>query len=174
MIDHPPGFFEGTEMPNTGWWEALWPAPAEVLQAVGLAQDMDVVDLCSGDGWFTLQIAKIARAVFAIDIDEKLLKVARTRLIESNVTNCTFIVGDAYRLPAYVTEPIDFVSLANAFHGVPDKVRLARAVYDVLKPGGGFAIVRVRKLSCWGNQEVHTLNCGCHQIKPLQPSSWRG
>ena len=44
-----PGFFEGTEMPTAGWWEALWPDPAKVLQSVGLAAGMDVVDLCSGD-----------------------------------------------------------------------------------------------------------------------------
>lgn len=31
----------------------------------------EVVDLCSGDGWFTLQIAKIARHVVAIDIGSR-------------------------------------------------------------------------------------------------------
>jgi hypothetical protein len=31
--------------------------------------------------------------------------------------------------------------MANAFHGVPKKSRLARAVRDTLKPGGRFAIV---------------------------------
>ena len=63
------GFFEGTGMPDPGWWEALWPDPAGVLAKVGLNPGMDVIDLCSGDGWFTLQIAKIARHVIAIDID---------------------------------------------------------------------------------------------------------
>jgi SAM-dependent methyltransferase len=33
------------------------------------------------------------------------------------------------------------VFLANAFHGVPDKPRLTRAVSKVLKPGGLFVIV---------------------------------
>ena len=46
--DHPPGFFEGTEMPTAGWWEALWPDPAGVLAAVGLRSGMGVIDLCSG------------------------------------------------------------------------------------------------------------------------------
>ena len=65
MSDKPPGFFEGTEMPTAGWREALWPDPAGVLASVGLRSDMDVIDLCSGDGWFTLQIAKVARYVAA-------------------------------------------------------------------------------------------------------------
>jgi hypothetical protein len=58
MADKPPQPFEGTEMPTAGWWEALWPDPAGVLNAVGLRAGMDVIDLCSGDGWFTLHIAK--------------------------------------------------------------------------------------------------------------------
>jgi len=93
-----PGFFEGTEMPTAGWWEALWPDPAKVVNAVGIRAGMSVVDLCCGDGWFTLQIAKSAGRVVGIDIDRQLLDVARLRLAESAATNCEFIEGDAYDL----------------------------------------------------------------------------
>ena len=141
MIDRPAGFFEGTEMPPAGWWEALWPDPADVLRAVGIKSGMEVIDLCSGDGWFTLQIAKIARHVVAIDIDRTLLEVARKRLTEGGVTNCDFLAGDAYKISELWRAPVDFVFMANAFHGVPDKPRLARSVRDVLKPRGRFAIV---------------------------------
>lgn len=135
------GFFEGTEMPTTGWWEILWPDPAAILNQVGIRASMNVIDLCSGDGWFTLQIAKIAAHVTAIDIDPNLLEVARNRLIEAGVTNCNFVPGDAYGLDRLVSGPADFVFLANAFHGVPDRPHLARAVYATLKPGGRLAIV---------------------------------
>jgi hypothetical protein len=53
MSTKPPGLFNNTEMPNAGWWEALWPDPAGVLARVGMAAGMDVIDPCSGDGWFT-------------------------------------------------------------------------------------------------------------------------
>ena len=102
---------------------------------------MEVVDLCSGDGWFTLQIAKVARHVVAIDIDPALLEVARLRLAENRATNCDFVAGDAYDLAKLVKEPSDMVFMANAFHGVPDRRRLAQAVASVLRPGGLFAIV---------------------------------
>jgi SAM-dependent methyltransferase len=135
------GFFEGTEMPTAGWWEALWPDPAGVLASVGLKPGMEVIDLCSGDGWFTLQIAKIARHVAAIDIDPTLLEVARERLKEAGVTNCRFIAGDAYDIRQLWPELVDLVFMANAFHGVPDPARLATAVKAALKPSGRFAIV---------------------------------
>jgi SAM-dependent methyltransferase len=141
MADKRAGFFEGTEMPTAGWWEALWPDPAGVLAKVGLKPGMDVIDLCSGDGWFTLQIAKIARHVAAIDIDPDLLQVARHRLTEAGVRNCDFVAGDAYHLRRLWPHPVDLVFLANAFHGVPDRSRLARSALETLKPGGLFAIV---------------------------------
>ena len=141
MTDRPPAFFDGTEMPTAGWWEALWPDPAGVLAAVGIKPGMDVIDLCSGDGWFTLQIAKIARHVTAIDIDPHLLDVARHRLAENGMTNCDFVAGDAYALADLMSASVDFVFMANAFHGIPDRPRLARAVRETLKSNGRLAIV---------------------------------
>ena len=151
-------FFEGTGMPDPGWWEALWPDPGGVLVKVGLKPGMDVVDLCSGDGWFTLQIAKIARHVTAIDIDGKLLEAARLRLAEYGQSNCTFVEGDAYDIAALVDRSVDFVLLANAFHGVPDKPRLATAVaracqFTITKRPPGFsARGRERKRRCWASR----------------------
>ena len=141
MAGHPPGFFEGTEMPTAGWWEALWPDPAGVLSAVGVRPGMEVIDLCSGDGWFTLQIARVARHVVAVDIDAGLLALARHRLVESGANNFELVAGDAYGLAELAPRPADFVFMANALHGVPDRVQLARAVHDILKPGGRFAVV---------------------------------
>jgi SAM-dependent methyltransferase len=136
-----PGFFEGTGMPDAGWWEALFPDPAAILKSVGLSSGRDAVDLCSGDGWFTLQMARIARHVVAVDIDSRLLEISRARLAESGASNCRFVAGDAYELRTMVPEPVDFVFMANAFHGVPDRLKLANAIKAVLKPGGLLTIV---------------------------------
>jgi ubiquinone/menaquinone biosynthesis C-methylase UbiE len=136
-----PGFFKGTEMPTAGWWEALWPDPALVVARVGIAAGIEVVDLCAGDGWFTLPMAKVARHVTAIDIDRTMLEAARSRLAENAFANCDFVEGDAYEVDKLVARPADFVFLANAFHGVPEQARLARGVANALAPGGLFAIV---------------------------------
>jgi protein-L-isoaspartate O-methyltransferase len=144
MDEKPFGFFAGTEMPTAGWWEALWPDPAGVLASVGLRPGMTVIDLCSGDGWFTLQIARVARWVTAIDIDPALLEVTRHRLTEGGFGNCKYLHGDAYDV-AGLAAPADFVFMANAFHGVPDRLRLASAVQQALNPGGLFAVVNWHK-----------------------------
>ena len=135
------GFFEATEMPSAGWWTVLWPDPAAVLNEVGLRSGMEAIDLCSGDGWFTLSMAKTARHVVAIDIDGDLLEIGRRRLHQSGITNCDFVQGDAYEIGKLVPRGADFVLLANVFHGVPDRLRLAGAVRDALRPNGHFAII---------------------------------
>ena len=141
MTEHASEFFEGTGMPDPGWWEALWPDPAGVLASVGIKPGMTVIDLCAGDGWFTAQIAKLAARVIAIDIDPKLLELSRQRLHELGLTNCEFVAGDAYQLSSLVREPVDFVFLANVFHGVRDRPKFVAAIRNALKPQGLLAIV---------------------------------
>jgi SAM-dependent methyltransferase len=145
MTSRKPTFFVGTEMPTAGWWRALWPEPARVLEAVGLKRNMDVVDLCCGDGWFTWEMAKVARRVLAIDLDRNMLAVARDRFTKAGTTNCELVEGDAYELPTLAGRLVDFVFMANAFHGVPDQPRLAQAVHKTLKSGGRFAVVNWRQ-----------------------------
>jgi len=141
MTTRHPALFEGTEMPTAGWWDALWPNPAGVLEAVGLRRDMAAIDLCCGDGWFTLPMSRVAASVVAIDIDRNMLEAARDRLAAAGATNCQFVEGDAYELARHMRGPADFVLMANAFHGVPDQPRLADAIAKALKPAGRLAVV---------------------------------
>jgi ubiquinone/menaquinone biosynthesis C-methylase UbiE len=135
------GFFQGTEMPDADWWHALFANPAHVLSVAGLIPGVSAVDLCAGDGWFTLPMARIASHVVAVDIDPVLLDRARLCLSDAGLTNCAFKIADAFDLPEQIAEPVDFVFLANAFHGVPDQTKLSRIVAAVLAPAGRFAIV---------------------------------
>jgi SAM-dependent methyltransferase len=124
-------FYSATAMPDPDWWEALWPRPSVVIAALGIEPDSDVVDLCCGDGLFTLPLARIARRVVAIDLNPAMLERARARLTAAGLTNCSFVTGDAYDIAKLVPIPVDAVLIANTFHGVPDKGRLARAIAAV-------------------------------------------
>jgi ubiquinone/menaquinone biosynthesis C-methylase UbiE len=145
-------FFVGTEMPDDSWWTVLWADPAAILKRVGIKPGMRVIDLCSGNGRFTLPLAKIASRVVAIDIDPTLLETARIRIREAGLTNCDFCLGNAFDVESWVLAPVNFVFMANVFHGVPDKARLSKIVHRVLAPGGRFAIVnwhqRPREQTC--------------------------
>jgi SAM-dependent methyltransferase len=136
-----PGFFPATAMPDPDWWGALWPEPEKILVALGIRPEMEAVDLCCGDGLFTVPLAMICRRVVAIDIDRGVLALARAKVTGAGAANCDLVEGDACAIAEFVRQPVDVVLMANTFHGVPDKPRLARSVASVLKPCGSFAVV---------------------------------
>jgi ubiquinone/menaquinone biosynthesis C-methylase UbiE len=80
--------------------------------------------------------------VIAIDLDPAMLSIAQERAHAEGITNCKFIVGNAYDLERLVPrDRVEVVMIANTFHGVPDKARLTHAVAAVLKPGGRFVVI---------------------------------
>jgi SAM-dependent methyltransferase len=135
------GFFPATAMPDADWWQVLWSDPAKVLVEMGVKPGMVVVDLCCGDGLFTVPLARIADSVYAIDIDPAMVDRAMALAAAAGVTNCHFVLADAMTVDAVVPEPVDYAFLANTFHGVPDKLGLAQAVAAILKPKGQLGIV---------------------------------
>jgi len=139
-----PGFFSGTSMPTTGWWQSLWPDPANVVAQVGIRTGMTVVDLCCGDGWFTLPISRIASETTAIDIDPAMTASLRSKLVDVRTTRV--LTADAYSVANLVPSPVDVVLLANAFHGVPDRRRLLSAIANALRPGGRLVVINWHRL----------------------------
>ena len=128
-------------MPDADWWQVLWPDPAKIVAEMGVPPGTVVVDLCCGDGTFTVPLTGPADRVYAIDIDHCLLEKARARVAASGEPRCHFIEADAMSVAMVVPEPADYVLLANTFHGVPDQPGLARAVAVILKPKGQFGII---------------------------------
>ena len=139
----PPKPFRATAMPDRDWWQTLWPDPGAVLAAVGVGAAMRAVDLCCGDGLFTVAMAVLVGDghVFAVDIDQDLLAAAELESERAGTSNISFVQGDAMDLPELIPEPVDMVVIANSFHGAPDHTALGRAVHAVLAPGGSFAVI---------------------------------
>lgn len=135
------GAFPATSMPDADWWRALWPDPAKILAAMGVEPGIVAVDLCCGDGLFTAPLARVAKRVYAIDIDPVMLDRARAGARAAGVANCAFVAADAMVVDKAVPEPAGYVFLANTFHGIPDRRGLAGAVAALLEPNGQFGIV---------------------------------
>lgn len=135
-------FFPATGMPDREWWAALWPDANSIIRQLGIEPTMSVVDLCCGDGYFTAPLAELVNGrVYAVDIDPEMLNQARAEVARRKATVREWICADARDIADLISHDNDFVLIANTFHGVPDKTALAKSVAQVLKPGGGFAIV---------------------------------
>ncbi len=135
-------FFPATAMPDRHWWGALWPDPEGVVRSLGVEPGMAVVDLCCGDGYFTAPLARIVEGqVYGVDIDTAMLEQTRAELQRTGTSVLDLICADARNLQELLPGKVDYVLIANTFHGVPDKTAMARAVAAVLNPRGQFAIV---------------------------------
>jgi ubiquinone/menaquinone biosynthesis C-methylase UbiE len=134
--------FPATSVPNTDWWKALWPDPGAVIGRLDIPRTANVVDLCCGDGYFTVPLGKNAASVVAIDLDGKLLADAAAATEAGGARNCRFVQGDAMDIAVLVgQQAVDYVFIANTLHGVPDKATLAQRVGSVLKAGGLFIVL---------------------------------
>lgn len=132
--------FRNTAQPDRDWWSALWPDPRDTLETLGIAGDGSLVDVCCGDGHFTVPAADLVSGpVYAVDIDGELL-AALERRIEDQET-VTTVEGDAMTLPDLLPERVECALLANTLHGIPEKTAFAEAVAGVLEPDGRFVVI---------------------------------
>ena len=110
-----------------------WPAWARALGF--LMPPLTVADLGCGDGALTLEIARWARHVTAVDHDANVLNQARARLRRDAVRNVTFKRGsiEALDLPA---ASFDAAVLSQALHACTDVAAALGEAWRILRPGG--------------------------------------
>jgi len=150
VSDNPPKtthnpLFPATSMPDSDWWHALWPNPKNIISALNIKQGAVSIDLCCGDGYFTFPLAETSSKVYGIELEADLLEQAKKEAETQKITNCIWIQGDAMKLTKIVPEPVDFVLIANTFHGIPDKENLSKSILSILKPQGELAIINWHK-----------------------------
>jgi len=137
-----PNIFPATGMPDPDWWQALWPDPANVLIKTGFAPGDIAVDLCCGDGLFTVPMSALLQGqVYAVDLDAGMLQQAQAAVTRSKVPDCKWIAGDARGMVELVPEKVDKIFIANTFHGVPEQTKMAESAFEVLKSGGRFIVL---------------------------------
>jgi SAM-dependent methyltransferase len=134
--------FQATAMPDRDWWEALWPDPRAVLEQIGVSSGVRAVDLCSGDGYFTVPMATLTHTeVVAVELDPEMIAAAQLAAVSAGVQNIRFVEGDAMYVHDLLEGPVDLVLIANTLHGAHDKTTLARSVRSVLRDGGVFVVI---------------------------------
>lgn len=133
--------FRNTAQPDRDWWETLWPDPAAVVERLGIGAEDRAVDVCAGDGLFTLALAeRTGETVYAVDIDADLLAEVDSRAERAGL-DVELIQADVRDLEAALAEPVEFALLGNTFHGIDDQPAFAETVRSVLTADGRFAVV---------------------------------
>jgi ubiquinone/menaquinone biosynthesis C-methylase UbiE len=94
-----------------------------------------ILDLGSGTGYLSIEIAKEAPSlrVYGIDLSRRMVKIARRHA--RGVDNARFVFGNAARLP-FKDNSIDLVISTGASHHWRMPRLVFEECYRVLKPGG--------------------------------------
>ena len=97
MKEHPQQFYPATSMPDRDWWQALWPDPEQVMRQLGAVPPLRGIDLCCGDGYFTVPLARLVQPaqLTAVDLSPEMLQQAREAATEANLDNIHFVEGEA-------------------------------------------------------------------------------
>jgi len=108
-----------------------WQKPHEVMEALALRPDEVVADIGAGTGYFARRFARHAGLVYAVDIDEKLLEMAKKDAPQNLQT--ILAAPDDPRLPRGA---IDTIFFCNVLHHIENRPAYYARLAAALKPGG--------------------------------------
>ncbi|MEO5822581.1 MAG: metalloregulator ArsR/SmtB family transcription factor [Vicinamibacteraceae bacterium] len=102
-----------------------------------------VADVGCGEGYLTVETARWAAHVVAVDRSPDVLARARALATRRGVTNVSWEVGEIEQLPL-ADASVDVVLLSQALHHAEDPSRALAEAYRVVAPGGRVLILDLR------------------------------
>ncbi len=117
--------------------------PDQVISLLNLKRGDVVADVGAGSGVFTRRLAEAVGPegkVFAVDIDEDLLKYNGARIAEAHLKNVEFILGE-YDHPKLAEGTVDLVFICDVLHHIEHRQVYLGRLYSCLKEKGRLAII---------------------------------
>ena len=146
--DHMDHRFDNPEQSAKGFDDPArdaWQMPDRVIDVLGLRPGQSVADIGAGTGYFTVRLARspAAPAVYAVDIEAKMVQYLRDRAAKEGLKNVTAVQASADR--TNLPSPVDVVLIVNTYHHIPNRVAYFRELRKSITPGGRLAIVDYKK-----------------------------
>ncbi len=120
--------------------------PERVLDSLGIRAGSTVVDLGSGNGYFTLRLAKRVGergTVLAVEIQREMLALLERRAREAGIENVRTILAEE-RDPKLPAGAVDLVLMVDVYHELSHPRDVMRHVARSLAPGGRVVLVEYR------------------------------
>jgi ubiquinone/menaquinone biosynthesis C-methylase UbiE len=117
-----------------------------MLTNLGVKQGMAICDMGCGNGFYTLQLAKMTGDtghLYAVDIQPEMLKLLNQRADEQGVRNVSPILGTLAN-PRLPKGKIDLILLVDVYHEFSHPEQMLAAMREALAPDGLCALVEFR------------------------------
>ena len=118
-----------------------------MLANLGVKPGMTVCDMGCGNGFHSLQIAKIlgpTGRVIGVDVQPEMLEYLRARMEEQGIENVIPILG-SFHNPRLPPNSIDLVLMVDVYHEFSHPIEMLAAVKQSLKPDGLVVLVEFRE-----------------------------
>ncbi len=117
-----------------------------MLTALGVKRGMTICDMGCGNGFYTLQMAKMVGPeghVYGVDIQPEMLKMLNDRGDQMGVRNFTPVLGTGYdpRLPK---GKVDLILCVDVYHEFSYPEPMLKAMREALSPRGAVVLVEYR------------------------------
>jgi len=109
----------------------VWQLPGEVIQALALKREEVVADIGADTGYFARRFAPHVAKVYAVDIDAKLLEIARQKS-PANVETVLAAPDD----PMLPERGVDTIFFCDVLHHIENRPAYYAKLAKALKPGG--------------------------------------
>ena len=119
-----------------------WPAWSRALGL--LLPPLEVADLGCGEGYLTLEAARWAKRVTAIDKSREVLSRGKELAARRKLTNIAWKRGDLERLPL-ADRSVDVALLSQALHHAEHPDRALAEAHRIVKPGGRLLVLDLRE-----------------------------
>ena len=120
---------------------------AALLKNLDLQPGMVVCDMGCGNGFYSLQMAKLVGkkgSVLAVDIQTKMLRLLQARADEQGIENVKRILGTIAD-PKLPKGKVDLILCVDVYHEFSHPEQMLKAMRESLAPGGVIALAEYRE-----------------------------
>lgn len=117
-----------------------------------------VLDIAGGTGDLAAKFSRLVGAtgeVILADINDSMLKVGRTRLVNKGIVgNINYVQANAECLP-FPNNYFDCITIAFGLRNVTDKDQALRSMFRIIKPGGRVMVLEFSKPTTKGLNYIY-------------------
>ncbi len=118
--------------------------PSRLIDRLNIEDFEVIVDFGCGPGYYTVELAKRAKQVIAVDVSSDMLKKAENKIQHAGANNVLFLQSSGTRIQLE-SASVDVVLLITVYHEVAEPEATLAEFRRILKPHGKLIIAEVIK-----------------------------
>lgn len=137
------------------------------MKRMHIQQGSQALDVCCGTADWTMALGYAVGDngnVHGLDFSENMLEVAYHKIQKTTLSNVNLIHGDAMALP-FADNVFDYVTIGFGLRNVPDRMKVLKEIYRVVKHGGKIACLETSQPTLLGYKQLYALYF--HYIMPV-------